>query len=127
MPDSPKISDAEWEVMKVIWDADRPMTSKEIVESISQRLGWHEKTIRTLITRLHRKGALNHEKEGRSYLYRATVRQDDCSREAAQNLLDRVFGGSLRPMLAQFVEEKRLSKREIEELKRLLEDQGEKD
>ena len=109
--------------MKVVWDVAGPVTSQQIIDALADRMQWHPKTVRTLINRLTRKGGLSFEKEGRSYLYRARVTQEDCARAAAQSFLDRVFGGSLRPMLAQFVQEKRLSQREITELKRLLEEE----
>ena len=121
MPKQPKIAAAEWEVMKVVWEADRPLTSQQIIDALADRVDWRPKTVRTLITRLTNKGVLRFRKARRGYLYQARLEQPDCAREAAQSFLDRVFGGSLRPMLAQFVEEKRLSQQEIAELKHLLE------
>ena len=66
--------------------------------------------------------ALGYKQEGRAYLYRPLVGETDCALAESESFLDRVFGGSLKPMLAHFVEQKRLSAAEIRELKRLLED-----
>jgi BlaI family penicillinase repressor len=120
MNEYPRIADAEWEVMKVVWNAETPVTSQQIIEALADRSSWRPKTVRTLINRLTRKGVLGYTKEGRGYLYHPRLKKEECAREAAQSFLNRVFGGSLRPMLAQFVEEKRLSRKEIAELKRLL-------
>jgi BlaI family transcriptional regulator, penicillinase repressor len=73
-----------------------------------------------LINRLVKKGALGFSQEGRAYLYRPLVTESACTTSASEAFLTRVFGGSLQPMLAHFVGEKRLSAREIQELKRLL-------
>jgi BlaI family penicillinase repressor len=67
------------------------------------------------------KGALDYQKDGRAYLYRPLVTEKECVDAASESFLDRVFGGSLKPMLAHFVDQKKLSGREIQELKKLLE------
>jgi len=117
----PKISEAEWEVMLVVWKDAKALTSQEIIDAVAGRQRWHPKTVRTLLTRLTKKGAVGFEKEGRGYLYRALVTKSDCVRAVSQSFLDRVFGGSLKPMLAHFVREKGISNEELAELKRVLE------
>ena len=84
---------------------------------------WHPKTAKALLNRLVRKGALGFKKEGRAYLYRPLVKEKDCVDAASESFLERVFGGSLKPMLAHFVEHKKLSDVEIRELRRVLENQ----
>jgi len=108
--------------MRVFWGTREPLTSQQIIDALAERENWHPKTVRTLITRLSKKGALGFRREGRGYRYRARVTQQACVRAVSRSFLDRVFDGSLRPMLAHFVQDKRLSKREIAELKRLLEE-----
>src|SRR5258708_726046 len=116
----PRISDTEWEVMKVVW-AQGPCSAGQIIEALSLRdATWHPKTVKAFLNRLVRKGALGFRKEGRAYLYRALVREEDCVDAASESFLERVFGGSLKPMLAHFVERKKLSEGEIRELQRLL-------
>jgi BlaI family transcriptional regulator, penicillinase repressor len=118
----PRVSDTEWEIMKVLW-AKAPRSAGEVVQTLTDRdPSWHPKTIKTFLTRLVAKQALGFEKEGRAYLYRPLVTEKECVDAASESFLDRVFGGSLKPMLAHFVEHKKLSAAEIRELKRLLEE-----
>ena len=116
----PKISETEWEVMKVLW-ATAPLSADEIIARLTAQDDWHPKTAKTLLNRLVKKKALDFEKDGRAYLYRPLVKEADCVRAATDSFLDRVFGGSLAPMVAHFVERKKMSAEQIRELKRLLE------
>jgi BlaI family penicillinase repressor len=116
----PRISDAEWEVMKVVWGSG-PCSTSEIVEALVRAdPSRHPKTIKTYLGRLAAKKALGFRKEGRGYLYRALVTESECVKAVSKSFLERVFGGSMRPMLAHFVESNELSTEEIQELKRLL-------
>ena len=81
---------------------------------------WHPRTVKAFLNRLVRKGALGFSKEGRAYLYQPLVREEDCIDAASASFLERVFGGSMKPMLAHFVERNKLSRDEIRELRRLL-------
>jgi BlaI family penicillinase repressor len=117
----PKISETEWEVMKVVW-AGAPCTAERIIGVLTAAdSGWHPKTIKTYLNRLVRKRALGFRKDGRAYLYRPLVTERECVAAASETFLGRVFGGAIRPMLAHFVESKRLSAGDIRELKDLLE------
>jgi BlaI family penicillinase repressor len=116
----PRISETEWKVMKAAWSL-APCTAGEIIETLaSHDRSWHPKTVKAFLSRLVRKGALGFKKEGRAYLYRPLVREQDCVDAASESFLERVFGGSLKPMLAHFVEHKKLSEEEIRELRRIL-------
>ena len=118
----PRISETEWEVMKVLW-AKAPRSAGEVIETLtSTDPTWHPRTVKTFLTRLVGKKALGFRKEGRSYLYRPLVKETECVAAASDSFLDRVFGGSLKPMLAHFVEQRRLSPEEIRELKNLLDE-----
>jgi len=117
----PRISETEWEVMKVVW-SQAPCSAAQIIETLSRADPTrHPKTVKTFLNRLVRKKALGFKKEGRAYLYRPLVAEAECVNAASESFLERVFGGSLKPMLAHFVERKRLSAEEIRELRRLLE------
>ena len=116
----PRISETEWEVMKVLW-ARSPLSADEIIQKLAAQDDWHPKTAKTLLNRLVKKKALGFEKEGRAYLYHPLVKEAECVRAASDSFLDRVFGGSLTPMLIHFVERKKMSPEQIRELKRLLE------
>jgi len=115
----PRISETEWEVMKVVW-SHSPISAQEIIDELAAEDDWHPKTVKTLLNRLVKKRALGFRKEGRAYLYRPRVKQSECVTAESESFLDRVFGGALKPMLAHFVENKKLSPDEIAELKRLL-------
>jgi BlaI family penicillinase repressor len=117
----PRISETEWEVMKVVW-AEAPCSAWRIIERLTRAdPTWHPKTVKAFLNRLVKKKALGFSKEGRAYLYRPLVLEGECVDAASESFLERVFGGSLRPMLAHFVERKKLSAEEIRQLKRLLE------
>jgi BlaI family penicillinase repressor len=118
----PKISEAEWQVMKTMW-AQSPLTANEVVERLSEATRWSDKTVKTLINRLTKKGALGFERQGRTYLYHPRVAEVDCARAEGQSFLKRVYGGAMLPMLAAFLEEETLSRSEIEELKRILDEE----
>ena len=118
----PKISDTEWEVMKVLW-AKAPLSASEILEALGAEDEWHPKTVRTFLNRLVKKKALSFRQEGRAYLYRPLVQEEECVKAVSGSFLERVFSGSLKPMLAHYVKHQKLSAPEIRELKRLLEEE----
>jgi BlaI family transcriptional regulator, penicillinase repressor len=115
----PKISETEWEVMKVLW-TESPLSAGDVIAKLAARDDWHPKTAKTLLNRLVKKKALGFEKDGRAYLYRPLVREADCVQAVSASFLERVFGGALTPMLAHFVAHKKMSAEEIRDLKRLL-------
>jgi len=119
----PSISDAEWVVMREFW-ARGEATSGEVIEAVIATQTWKPPTVQTLITRLVKKGALTFTRNGREYRYRPLVKEEDCVHEASRSFVDRVFGGSLAPLLSCFVERENFSKVEIEELKRILDEGG---
>lgn len=118
----PSISDAEWTVMQSFWQRGQA-TSAEVIEDVAEAQGWKPPTVLTLISRLVKKGALTFTRNGREYLYRPAVAEADCVHEASRTFVDRVFGGKLAPMLSCLVQREKLTRSEIEELKRIL-DQG---
>ena len=121
MKKTPRISETEWEVMKIIW-AQAPCTAGQIIELLTHAdPTWHPKTVKAFLNRLVKKGALGFRKEGRAYLYLPLVRESECVDAESESFLERVFGGSLKPMLAHFVERRKLSPAEVRELSDLLE------
>ena len=119
MGTTPRISDAEWEVMKVLWKTS-PKTANEIVDELKGKTHWKRETIRTLINRLVQKKALGFEKKGRQYHYFPRVTEAEGIKAEAESFVKRIGGGSIEPMLAAFVEEKQLSTEKIERLKQIL-------
>jgi BlaI family penicillinase repressor len=118
----PRISETEWEIMRIIW-AKHPVTANEVIEQlVAADSGWHPKTARTLLARLVQKRALGYEAKGRVYVYSPLVSAEDCVATASESFLDRVFCGSLKPMLAHFVERQKLTHQDLEELRKLLDE-----
>jgi BlaI family transcriptional regulator, penicillinase repressor len=115
----PPITDAEWVVMRAIWDSG-PLTTNQVITALESKTHWKPKTVQTLLTRLARKGALAFEKKGREYLFRAVVAAEDCEHAAARSFLGRFFGGELAPFLSRLVERENLTTEDVRELKRIL-------
>ena len=114
----PRISEAEWEVMRVAWTKGT-VTAQEVVNELTHR-AWSPRTVKTLLSRLKAKGALTHEARGKASVYRPAVRLQDCVRKESESFLERVFGGAAAPLLMHFVKNSRLTPDEIDELKRIL-------
>ncbi|WP_289141812.1 BlaI/MecI/CopY family transcriptional regulator [uncultured Brevibacillus sp.] len=121
MDELPRISDSEWEIMKVIW-AKSPATAADVIHALRDNKSWKEKTIKTLISRLLQKGILTYEQVNRVYYYTPTISEEECKRTERESFLQRVYGGALKPMLVHFLQEEKLSSQEIAELKKILSD-----
>lgn len=116
---APKISDAEWTVMKVLWDKGAS-TVAEVVKELEGRLHWKPRTVQTLIRRLAEKGALAVETIGREFRYSPAVAQDQCQLEESRSFLDRVFNGRLTPFVAGLMEREEVSKDDLAALREVL-------
>ena len=114
-----RISGAEHEVMEVLW-RDSPLTAAEVAERVPVERGWSVRTVKTLLSRLLAKGVLAHEEQGRRYLYRPAIARDEYVAQESRRLLDRLFGGSVSPLVAHLAERDSLSDRDIAEIEALL-------
>lgn len=114
-----KISDAEFEVMKVIWD-NAPVKSAKIIEILSSKTNWKQNTILTLVSRLVKKKVVSYKKEGRAYVYSPLVGREECVKEFGASFVNRFFNGSLMPMLAYFTKTGKLTDEEKSELMKML-------
>ena len=126
MPKVPQISDAEWEVMKVLWERGA-LSAGQVVDAVAEQNHWSPRTVKTLLNRLTRKGALAFEVIGRHYVYRAAVGRDACVRKETRSFLSRVFDGAVAPAVVHFLEQSRLSPQEIAQLRQMLDDAGKKE
>ncbi|HEX6833538.1 MAG TPA: BlaI/MecI/CopY family transcriptional regulator [Rudaea sp.] len=115
------ISEAESVVMDVLWHQS-PLSAEDIVAALAKTSDWQEATIKTLLNRLLRKNAIAAERDGRRYLYRPLLQREDYIHAASKGLLDRLFNGRVAPLVAHFSERHKLSKKDIAELKRLIEE-----
>lgn len=116
-----QISDAESVVMDVLWKRS-PLSAEEVVASLSTRQDWQEATVKTLLNRLLKKGAIDAEKDGRRYLYAPVLQREAWVQGESESLLDRVFGGRVAPLVAHFSEQRKLSRKDIAELRKLLQE-----
>nr|WP_275691015.1 penicillinase repressor BlaI [Paenibacillus aceris] len=117
----PHITDAEWEVMKVLWNQS-PRTANEVIEAMQDQTEWKPKTIRTLLNRLAQKQAIAFSQENRVYAYFPLVSEGECVKSETQSFLKRIYGGAFKPMLVNFLKEEQLSEEDIKELRSILED-----
>ena len=117
----PEISEAEHQVMKIIWN-DNPITAMEIIKKLEKIADWKPNTIKTFLNRLLKKGAIGYEKSGKEYRYYPFIEEADFVESESRLFLNRIFGGSLKPMLVTMVENEDLTLEDIEDLKsRILE------
>ncbi|MGH8124758.1 MAG: BlaI/MecI/CopY family transcriptional regulator [Rhodanobacteraceae bacterium] len=123
-PANPAISEAESRVMGILW-REAPQGSEDIASGLHADTGWHENTVRTLLSRLLRKGAVHAKREGRRYLYSPVLTREQWQAYESRSLLDRVFGGRVAPLLVHFSRNEKLSAKDVAELRKLV-DQLEK-
>lgn len=120
MPTPPSISEAEWEVMEILWQKS-PLAAAAVSKALKKKR-WAANTVRTLLARLVKKGALTYEADGNRYLYHAAIRRDECVQGEVNSLTTRLFGGAVRPLLLHFVQHKKLSADDIAELRKILDE-----
>ncbi len=121
MKETRKIMDAEWQVMKVVWECS-PVTAGEILESLRLVSKWSPTTIYTLINRLINKKVIAIKEGSSPYIYYPLLSKEECRKEESRSFLAKVYDGSLNLLLACIVREQNLSDREIEELKHILDE-----
>lgn len=115
----PQISEAEFEVMKVVWKY-APISTNEITERLVKTTTWSPKTIQTLIKRLVTKGILSYEKQSRVFVYTPLVKKSDYIGQESSSFLNRFYDGNIASMLSAYIDDGRLSESEIDTLRSLL-------
>ncbi len=115
----PQISEAEYEVMKIVWKY-APVSTNEITEKLLKTTAWSPKTIQTLIKRLVTKGALSYEKQGRVFVYTPLVKKSSYIGQESNTFLKRFYNGDITSMVSAYIENGSLSDTEIEHLRTLL-------
>jgi len=121
----PALSPAEWEVIKTLWDHG-PLDARSVFEALPEDSEWAYQTVKTLLSRLVAKGAVDYDQVGNSYLYRAAVPREEMTRQEVRSVFDRVVGAAASPVLAHFIDEAELSDDEIRQLRRLLDEKRKK-
>ncbi|MFM7604802.1 MAG: BlaI/MecI/CopY family transcriptional regulator [Prosthecobacter sp.] len=115
----PRISDAEWTVMKVFWERGTS-TLSDVVRELEGRLHWKPRTVQSLIRRLSEKGALAVEVAGREFRYTPAVDQSHCQLKESRTFLERVFNGRLTPFVTGLMEREEVSKDDLAALREVL-------
>ena len=121
----PQITEAEYEVMKIVWKY-APINTNEITEKLLATSSWSAKTIQTLIKRLVNKGALAYEKNSRVFVYTPLVKESEYISQESNSFLNRYYNGDITTMLPAYIENDKLSETEIETLRSLLSKRGKK-
>jgi BlaI family penicillinase repressor len=113
------ISEAESVVMEVLWRRS-PVATEDVMAALQPHGKWQEPTVKTLLNRLLKKGAVNARKEGRRYQYSPVLTREQWLSNESTSLLNRLFGGRVAPLVAHFSAQRKLSKKDISDLKRLI-------
>lgn len=114
-----EISKTEFEVLEVLWQ-EHPASANEIIAKLNENKEWHEKTVKTLLNRMVKKGAIGFEKQQRTYIYTPLLERDSYTLKESKSLLERMFSGKIAPLVAGFAKSDELSKQDISELKELI-------
>ena len=119
---SPDISESEWVVMEALWK-QAPQTASELTKTLRPSMNWAENTVRTLLTRLVDKGALQiAENAGGTRVFAPAVKREVCVRSESDSFMQRVFRGASKPLLVHFAQNAQLTPEEVAELKKMLDD-----
>ena len=114
------ITDAEWEVMRVVW-TNTQVTSKEVISTLEEKLDWKQATTKTLLGRLVEKGALNTEQEGRKYIYSANIEEKEAIRSFTNHIFDRICRKKVGNVIESIIKDYTLSFDDIQRLEEILE------
>ena len=114
-----RISGAESRIMEALWRCG-PLTPEGVVAEVGEAAGWVPGTVKTLITRLLRKKAIEGRREANGYFYRPLISREAYVQSESQNLVDRLFGGEVAPLVAHFAEHRALTPKDIAHLKSLI-------
>jgi BlaI family transcriptional regulator, penicillinase repressor len=115
-----RISDAELDLMEVLWAASEPLTSAEVGERLEAQRGWSMATVKTMLGRLAAKGAITHREDGRRFLYSPAIEREAYVGSESRRFVERLFGGRLSPLVARLAEEDGIDAKDIAEIEALL-------
>jgi len=115
------ISEAEWEVMKVIWSNDE-VTSREVIDILSDKKNWSVSTVKTLLARLVDKKYLSTEKVGKQFIYKATINEEKSVKELLNHDIEKICQKKKGKMIYQMIRSQELSQQDIQDIQKLLEE-----
>ena len=114
-----KISSAEWEVMRVLWTKGQA-TSSEIIAILSKKLDWSASTVKTLIGRLADKGYLTSQRQGRGFIYQASLGEDEANFQALEAVFDKICLTKHSDLLGQLMAKTPMTQADVDKLQALL-------
>jgi len=115
-----RISDAEFAIMDALWDGGEPMSAADVADRVADARDWSLQTVKTLLSRLVTKGAVDHRQDGRRYLYTPILLREDYAGTESARLVDRLFGGRAAPLFAHLAERDAFTDEDIAEIEQLL-------
>ncbi len=121
MNNLPSISEAEYEVMKIVW-AEAPISTNQVVERLLKTSSWTEKTIQSMLARLVKKGVLDYQKQSRVYVYTPLFAEEEYLEQESSAFLNKFYSGTVNSMVVNFLEKDKLTKDEISALKKILDE-----
>lgn len=116
-----KLNDTEWRIMNVVWDQS-PATVRQVFETLQDETQWSYSTVRTLMTRLIEKKALEAQRRGNTFFYQPLIKRDEARRSALKGLLDKAFEGTVGNLALFLASDEELSKKERQQLQKLIKD-----
>lgn len=114
-----KISDSEWEIMRVIW-TQKTTTAQEIIDVLGESMNWKPATIKTLLGRLVKKGAVRTEPSGKKYIYHPVISEGDTVKSATENLFSHICAKRIGEAIMDLVTEADLTDTDVERIKKQL-------
>lgn len=114
-----QISDAEWQVMKIIW-MQGEQTSTDLIRVLAERFDWSKSTIQTLLARLVEKECLTRKKEGKSFVYSALLTLDQSRNLLVRDIKDKVCSRRMKNLLADLIVECDFTQADLEELEEVI-------
>ena len=112
------VTEAEYELMKVIWSADHPLSLGEILKQLGDK--WARNTVGTMLVRLCEKGVVSYNQKGKSYLYYPVLEEKDYSINETKSFLSKLYNGSVGNLVASLYENKEITQDEIDNLRKLI-------
>lgn len=119
MKQSADISNSELVILKALWTSS-PLLSADIVADVQRSEDWHEKTIKTLLNRLVKKGAVDFQKSGRAYQYFPLIKQAEYQQQVSSSIVDKLFSGRVAGLVTGFAEQRELSRDDVDSLKQII-------
>jgi len=115
-----RLSDAEWYVMEVLWSAGQPIAAIDIADRVPDERDWSLATVKSLLSRLLAKRAIEPKKDGRRFLYSPAIEREPYVTDESRRFVGRLFGGKLSPLFARLAEEEALDDEDIAQIEVML-------